>query len=75
MSSIGTDPEETASWLERRGELDSAELVRQLGTRARNLDLLEEKLIELINHDRTPPVIGHMITGLMALASSEADQT
>lgn len=75
MSSIGTDPEETAGYLESRGEFDSAELVRQLGAKARNLDLLEEKLIELINYDRTPPMIGHMITGLMALASSEADQT
>lgn len=30
MSSIGTDPDETADWLENQGEFDAADLMRAL---------------------------------------------
>ncbi|NEB92417.1 hypothetical protein [Streptomyces bauhiniae] len=35
------------------------------------LERLEASLIDYINHDSTPPVVGHILTGLLALASTE----
>jgi hypothetical protein len=39
----------------------------------RRLQLLESSLVDYINRDDTPPMVGHILTGLMALASVQAN--
>lgn len=68
MSMIGVDPEETADYLDGKSEHAAAGLLRELGAKARNLDDLESALVRLINDDSTPPMVGHILTGLMVVA-------
>jgi hypothetical protein len=39
----------------------------------RRLELLEAKLIDYINRDDTPDMVGHVLAGLLALASAQAN--
>jgi hypothetical protein len=68
MSMIGVDPDETADYLDGKSEHAAANLLRDLGDKARNLDQLETALVQLINNDSTPPMVGHILTGLMVVA-------
>jgi hypothetical protein len=39
----------------------------------RRLQLLETSLVDYINRDDTPPMVGHILTGIMALANAKAN--
>jgi hypothetical protein len=39
----------------------------------RRLELLERSLVDYINRDGTPAMVGHVLTGLMALAAGKAN--
>jgi hypothetical protein len=60
-----------ASWVRRAGAQTGNDLEQR--RELRRLELLETSLIDYINRADTPDMVGHVLTGMLALISGQAD--